>query len=197
MPKINRTDLENFFDYGLHIPSREIYLGASQQDSEGLETGELMISRLIKSLSVLSKSEGPITIITHNLGGCEYAMFGIYDAIRACKKNHIEMRVFGAAMSAGAVILQAADYRVISPNSRLMIHYGTWFFEGHSKDFDKYADENKILCHKMEDVLLERIRQKHPKFTRAKIVEMLKFDTFISASEAVDLGLADAVLPEE
>jgi ATP-dependent protease ClpP protease subunit len=48
----------------------------------------------------------------------------------------------------------------------------------------------------MEGIYLKRIKEKHPKFTRRKLKEMMNFDCILSAKEAVELGLADKILGE-
>ena len=45
----------------------------------------------------------------------------------------------------------------------------------------------------IEDIYLKKIREKHPKYTRAKIRNLLNFDTILTAQETVDLGLADRI----
>ena len=112
-------------------------------DSES-GTDANMAERVIKGLHMLDTSaptgDKPITIIMNNLGGDWYHGMGIYDAIKACK-NHITIKVFGYVMSMGSIIIQAADKRIMSPNSRMMIHYGTSGYYGHNKDFIKWAKE--------------------------------------------------------
>ena len=49
----------------------------------------------------------------------------------------------------------------------------------------------------MEQLYLEKIRQKHPDFKLKKVQAMCNFDTILSAKETVELGLADKVLGEE
>jgi ATP-dependent Clp protease protease subunit len=129
----------------------------------------------------------------NNIGGDEYHGLAIYDAIKGCKSPTIT-KVYGHAMSMGAWILQASDKRWMAPNATLMLHYGTTSYEGHTKDFIKFSDENVRLCKLMEDHFLERIREKKPRFTRQELEELIKFDKFLTASEAVELGLADKIM---
>lgn len=193
MAKIKREDIDRFFDYGVYLPSRCLYMGAVKDEPENSGTDHRMTEIVVKSLHILDMSEGPIKIVMNNVGGDEYEGFAIYDAIRACK-NHVEIQVFGHAMSMGAFILQAADKRVLSPNSRVMIHYGTWSFDGHAKDAKKWADEAEFLNKRMEEVLFVKIREKHKKYTMEKLRGMLQFDTFLSAKQSVEIGLADEIL---
>ena len=46
----------------------------------------------------------------------------------------------------------------------------------------------------MEDAYLDAIQEKHPHFTRKKLQKMLTSDSYLSAQDAVDLGLADGII---
>jgi len=99
----------------------------------------------------------------------------------------------GNIMSMGAWVIQAADERIMTPNATMMVHYGIWSYEGHSMDYLQWAKELSRLNKLMEDTLLARIREKHPKFSAAKFRRQFLFDSFLSAQEALDLGLIDRV----
>lgn len=199
MAKLVRDDVDKFFDYEIYIPTRTIYMGSVDNDQEVGESGTdgAMAERVIKALHILDSSapagDKPITIIMNNPGGDAYHGLAIYDAIKACK-NHVTIVVYGHAMSMGSIILQAADKRVMAPNSRMMIHYGTWGTHDHPKIVYSWAEEGKKFDAWMEQLYLGKIREKHPNFTLKKIQEMCNFDTFINPEEAVALGLADEIL---
>lgn len=193
-----RDDVDQFHDHGIYLPNRTLYVGSESTDESG-ESGvdARMAEKFIKNLAILEAiNQEPITIIMNNPGGDWYHGIAIYDAIKAAK-SHVTIQVMGMAMSMGAVILQAADERIISPSSKFMIHYGTMGLNStHSKIFDKWSDENKRLNLEMEQILLDRIHDKHPTFKLRKLKELLNFDTILTASETVRLGLADKVLGE-
>jgi ATP-dependent Clp protease protease subunit len=196
MPKIQRDDIDKFFELDFNPATRTIYLGSVASDVEGDESGTdcLMAERCIKALRILTqKSEAPITIIMNNPGGDWYHAMAMYDSIKLCP-NEITIQVFGYVMSAGAVILQAADHREMSPNSEMMIHYGSDGFYGHSRDFEKAAEQSKKINKKMEDIFLARIKEHDQSFTRAKLQNLMKFDKYFTAEEAVSLGLADEII---
>jgi ATP-dependent protease ClpP protease subunit len=121
---------------------------------------------------------------------------GIYDAIKVCN-NHVTVKVFGYVMSMGSIIIQAADKRVMSPNSRMMIHYGSNGYYGHNKDFIRWAEEAKRIDGEMEAIYIEKIKEKNPTFSMHKLKEMCRFDTFLSSKEALQTGLIDEILGEE
>jgi ATP-dependent Clp endopeptidase proteolytic subunit ClpP len=122
-------------------------------DESGVD--HLMAERFIKGLHALElKNNKPILIMMNNPGGDWFHGMAIYDAIKTCK-CHCTIRVYGHAMSMGAVILQAADDRVMMPNSRMMVHYGYSYQSNHAKIVEKWAEEGKRLNHMMENFFIE------------------------------------------
>lgn len=198
--RFNRDDIDKFHDYSLYIPQRTIYIGSEQFDVEGNESGVdgLMAERTVKNISLLdSTSKDPITIIMNNPGGDWYHGIAIYDAIKTAK-SHVTVKVYGMAMSMGAIILQAADERILAPNSRIMIHYGYMGMESnHPKIYQKWSRESEKLDALQDQILLEKIRERDPNFSLKRLQKMLDFDTILNAKEAVELGLADKVMGDE
>lgn len=193
--KINRDEIDRLHDYGIYIPTRTIFMGSESYDIEQGESGcdGFMAERIIKNLHVLeSISIDPITILMNNIGGDEYHGFAIYDAIQACK-SHVTIRVFGHAMSMGSIILQAADDRIMAPTSRQMIHYGTWGIHDHAKTTQQWAKEGQKIDCWMEQMYLDKMKEKNPKASLGHLKKMLDHDTFLTAQESCVLGLADSV----
>lgn len=197
--RINRDDVDKLYDYDLYIPTRTIYMGSTESSIEYGESGveAVMAERVIKALLLLDQQNAPITIIMNNPGGDWYHGMAIYDAIKQCQ-SHITVKVFGMAMSMGGIILQAADKRLMAPNSKFMMHYGTDGIQSvHSKIFKKWADEGEKNNDHMEQLFLDKIHEKNPKMTLSKLKNMLDYDTILSPQETIDLGLADGILGEE
>jgi ATP-dependent protease ClpP protease subunit len=197
MARMIKDDVDRFHDYSIHVPSRTIFMGTenlSENDFEESGVDTSMAERQIKNLHLLdSISKEEITILMNNIGGDPIHGMAIYDAIKACQ-SHITIKVFGHAMSMGSVILQAADERIMAPNSRFMFHYGTFAINKESKSAYNWADENKKYDHWMENLFLMKIQQKHPAFTLKKLQKMLDFDTILTPEETIALGLADRIL---
>lgn len=195
MARISKESVDRFFDYGIYLDQSTLYIGSQVLD-EDTESGidALAAENAIKGLYLLDqKVETPITIILNSLGGDSLHAMAIYDAIKTCK-NQVSIKIYGYGMSSAAWILQAADKRIMSKNSRLMIHTGTIALgESHPETskrwMDQFAKDEVIF----EDILLEKIREKKPKFTRQKLKNMLRFDTILTPQEALDLGLIDEV----
>jgi len=194
-------EIKVFYEHGLHVPSRTIIVESVQIDFEHGESGvdAHMWSRLEKGLSVLEKwplvgeQANTITVVMNNPGGDAYHMLGMYDRI-SCSPCPITIEASGHVMSAASIILQAADLRRMHRHATMMIHHGREGFIGHTKDFQRWAKESERIENIMYGIYLERIRQKQPKFSLRRLKDMMTFDRFISATEAVGLGLADEVI---
>lgn len=196
MARINRDDVDKLYDYDIYIPSRTIYMGSVETSEENGDSGvdAIMAERIIKALHLLDQKNEPITIIMNNPGGDWYHGMAIYDAIKECQ-SEVTIKVKGMAMSMGSIILQAADHRVLSPNSKFMIHYGyTGGGVMQSCNALRWAEEEKKIRIDMENLYLEKIKEKHPTFKREDLQKMLNPDTILTATETVNLGLADEVL---
>ena len=193
-----KDDIDIFMDYDLYLPNRTIYMGScTEVDGQEGGTDFMMAEKMIKALHILNskspKGNDPITIIMNNIGGDEFHGMAIFDAIRD-SVNHVTVKVYGHAMSMGSIILQAADKRMMSKHSEVMIHYGTWGHNDHSKTIYKWAERGKKFDSWMEDNYLQKIREVNPKFTKKKLQKMLNFDTFLDAEQSLELGLIDEII---
>jgi ATP-dependent Clp protease protease subunit len=193
--RINKESIDRLYDYDIHVETRTIYMGSTESDIEHGESGvdAVMAERVIKALLLLDTTAAPITIIMNNPGGDWYHGMAIYDAISSCQ-SEITIKVYGMAMSMGAVILQAADERIMMPNSKFMMHYGSMGMEStHGKIFKKWADENERIDSQMEQILLDKINEVDPNYTLKELQDALNFDTIYDAQETVNMGLADRI----
>lgn len=183
-----KEDIDRFFDYNVHPASRTMFMGT--------DCDEEMAEYFIKGMAILGIKNDPIHILMNNMGGDEYHGLAIYDVI-ATSPCHVTITVYGSAMSMGSWILQAADERVMAQNATLMLHYGAWGYEDHVKYFRILAKEGERLNALMEETYLERIRQVDKKFPLRKMRKMLEDETYMTAQEALELGLIDKVLHHE
>ena len=112
--------IESLHDYGIDEETRSIYFYDDVHDDSA--------AALIKNLNVLcTDNDKPVNIYMQTLGGCGFSGITLHDYIRSLRNNHVTIIVMGYCMSAGPIILQAADTRVCMPNSSIMIHEGSLF----------------------------------------------------------------------
>jgi ATP-dependent Clp protease protease subunit len=130
------------------------------------------------------------------------AGLAIYDTMQFIKCD-VSTIVIGQAASMGSFLAQAGapGKRFVLPESRTMIHRvssgtrGT----GGSVHIQEMEMEDNIRHLQESKRLNERLTQLYVKHntkgkTYEELFETMKFDTFLSAEQAVDLGLADEVI---
>jgi len=184
MSKI-RDDIEHLHQYGIYIPTKTILITG--------EVNEEMYERVMSNLHILDSTTGEITIKLKSEGGDVVDGRAIYDAIKNCK-NAVRCIVYGECSSAASFILQAADTRIMTNNSFLMLHVGE---EGHTinhpRNIERWHEFYRYLETWSEDVYLARIKEKKKRFTRNQLKSMLQWDKIIKPKEALELGLIDSI----
>lgn len=184
MARISRDNIQYFLDYGIDLSTRTIYLGYGDPH-EDHDLDQVLTSNVIKGLHILhhANKETPIDIIINNQGGSTQHGLAIYDKIRGLS-NPVNITVLGHCYSMAAWVLQAGHRRLMTRHSSLMIHDG----EGTKNKFYKEVD---TVC---RDILLARIRERHPDFSVSKLQRMLDTDTYLWPQQALELGLIDEVI---
>lgn len=150
------------------------------------EVNYKMVYRCASWLDAYTTSEvTEIRIILSTEGGDFYAGLAIYDLLKAfpAKKT---IYCAGAVMSAGTIILMAADKRVSLPNTRFMIHYGV-----DTAESTQAAEENRQGVKWMRDLYTSRC-----KVTKATVSRWLSKETWFSSKEALDKGIVDEIAPQ-
>jgi ATP-dependent Clp protease protease subunit len=114
----------------------------------------------------------------------------IYDTMQFIKPN-ISTLCIGQAASMGAFLLSGGSKgkRYCLPKSRVMIHQPLGGFQGQASDFEIHAKEILGIKEKLNRLLAEHTGQEFD-----KVAEDTDRDNFLSADEAVEYGLVDAVL---
>jgi len=202
---LTREQIDYFYNRNIDLRNRVIYFGPWQPNEQimGDETidnyewtvNDYSAQNLIKSLYILENAKkAPIEIIWSSHGGYWEAGIAIFDFIKQMK-SPVTIKSYGRIRSMGALILQAAKYRWLSSNCYFMIHYGTSGIETkHDKDAIREARHLQKCDEIMESILLQRIKEKHKRFTLDRLREYMVYDKYLSPREAVAVGLADKVM---
>ena len=168
------------------------------------DVNEHTASLLVAQLLYL-EAEDPdsdVLFYINSPGGSVTAGLAIYDTMQFIKCD-ISTIVLGQACSMGSFLAQAGTpgKRLVLPESRTMIHRvssGTPGTRGsvHVQDLQfedaKRSFEESVRINKR----LTELYVKHNTAgkTYEELYEVMKFDTFLSAAEAVEYGLADRVV---
>ena len=160
---------------------------------------------LIVSQLLFLESENPdadILFYINSPGGSVTAGLAIYDTMQFIKPD-VSTIVLGQACSMGSFLAQAGakGKRYVLPESRTMIHRvssGTPGTKG-SVHVQELQFEDAVRAMGESKRLNERLTQLYVKHNTAgktydEFFSAMKFDTFLSAEEAVAYGLADEVV---
>ena len=182
--------------YSRLLKERVIMLNGEVEDN--------MANSIVAQLLFL-ESENPdkdISLFINSPGGAVTAGLAIYDTMQFIRCD-VATYVMGQACSMGSFLAQAgaAGKRFVLPEARTMIHRvssGTPGTRGsvhvqelQFEDAKRSFDESQRINQRLTELYV-----KHNTAGKAyeELFETMKFDTFLSADEAVAYGLADKVI---
>jgi ATP-dependent Clp protease protease subunit len=147
-------------------------------------------------------SNQDISLFINSPGGAVTAGLSIYDTMQFIKPD-VATYVMGQAASMGSFLAQAGapGKRFVLPESRTMIHRVSSGTRGTSgsvhvqelefEDAKRHLEESKLINKRLTE-LYEKHNTAGKKYD--ELYEDMKFDTFLSAQEAVEYGLADKIV---
>lgn len=139
-------------------------------------------------LANLNDLDGDVTVRVNSAGGDAFEGVAIMNALRS-HPGQVTVIVEGLAASAASVIaVGGADRLVMRPGSELMIHDAWSFADGNAADLEKLAADLERTSQSMAEIYADKAGTA-PDVMR----QMMRDETWFSAQEAVDAGLADAV----
>ena len=163
------------------------------------------MANLIVAQLLFLEAEDPdrdINLYINSPGGAVTAGLAIYDTMQFIKPD-VSTIVMGQACSMGSFLAQAgaAGKRVVLPESRTMIHRVSSGTRGTSgsvhvqelefEDAIRSFEESKKINKRLTELY---VRHNTAGKTYEELFETMKFDTFLTAQEAVEYGLADKVV---
>lgn len=171
------------------LKQRKIFLWGAVEDASAREITE-------KLLYLESVAPGePITFYINTPGGSITAGMAIYDTIKLIS-SPVKVIVTGMAASMGSILLSAPakGNRFLYPHAQVMIHQPLIMgqFQGPAVDIHIQAQEMERTREELNRILAAASGQPLEKITRDT-----DRDFYLSASEAIEYGLADAIVTPE
>jgi ATP-dependent Clp protease protease subunit len=158
-------------------------------------TGQVedQMANLIVAQLLFLESENPdkdIYIYINSPGGSVTAGMAIYDTLKFIKPD-VSTVCMGQACSMGAFLLSAGTKgkRFCLPSARVMIHQPLGGFQGQASDIQIHAMEILKIKERLNNLLAEHTGQPLERIERDT-----DRDNFMSADQAVEYGLVDAIL---
>ena len=210
--KIKSEDLIwHMHEYDVDPTSSHIYLMGTETHSTGMgdaidEPGieYTIANKLIRNINLCMRNDPdkPILIHMKTCGGYWEEGMAIYDAIKACPVP-VTILNYTHARSMSSIIFQAANKRVMMPNSTFMFHDGSLELSGTVKQVKTAVQLTDITDKTMMGIYVEAMKStptsKVAKWSRKRLEDWLrtemdkKEDVFLTAEQAVYYGFADEI----
>lgn len=197
-------------EYDVDLASNHIYLFGAEAYQAGNGGGDdsepgieyVIANRFIRNMNLCMRVNPDKAIVIHmktNGGHWEEGM-AIYDMIKSCPVP-VTILSYTHARSMSSLIFQAANKRVMMPNSSFMFHDGTLSIEGTVKQVVSAIDFGKISDATMMSIYVQAMKSqgKMKKRSKKAIEEWVrtqmdkKEDVYLTASQAVEYGFADQI----
>lgn len=185
----------SFYQNGLFLNKRQIVIGSNplKEDNELTNQDFLDFTKsmiILEDTKTLDEGKDKIVIYLTTYGGDVYEAFGYYDIISS-SSCLVEVRCLGYCMSAGTIILQAADTRVAYANTSFMIHdiSVTLDEDIEAKKLKLEEEEISRLKSKMKDIYLSK-----SKLNMKTLDKLLAQDSLFDSTTAKKYGLIDEII---
>lgn len=137
------------------------------------------------------KKDKFIYIHINSFGGSVFAALSTIDTIQSLRVPIVSI-IEGSAASAATMISICCDYRIILPNSLMLIHQlssSTW------GKMNELEDEMKNLKKLMK--MITELYKKYTKLKPNKLDEILKHDIWWDSKECLKVGLVDEIFKNQ
>lgn len=144
-----------------------------------------------KRMSAALRSIGEdkdVVVNVNSPGGDVFEAATIYNLL-AQHKGNVTVNILGLAASAASVISMAGDKIKIAKNGFLMIHNAWSCVCGNKDDLREYAN----ILEKFDQSILDTYTGRSS-LDEKKIEKMMKEETWISADDAIEYGMADEII---
>lgn len=134
-------------------------------------------------------ADKPLDIYINSDGGSVFAALAIHNMIKR-HKGAVTITVAGMAASAATIITSVPNARVIMPvGSMMMVHAPSAYAgQANAAQLRSLADTLDKIGGSIVDIYKQKTEQ-----SEETLVEMMSTDTYLTASEAVELGFADEI----
>ncbi|WP_339480395.1 head maturation protease, ClpP-related [Pseudomonas sivasensis] len=145
-------------------------------------------NQFVQDLRAMDDGASPVIVAFNSIGGDLFDGLAIHNALSRLGER-CTGRIDALAASAASVAVCGAHRVVIAANAMLMIHNPYTFTGGDAEDFRRVAD---VLDQTLK-AIIAAYKAKAPDIDEAELRRMVNAETWLTANEAVALGLADEV----
>ncbi|MBQ4347224.1 MAG: ATP-dependent Clp endopeptidase proteolytic subunit ClpP [Firmicutes bacterium] len=166
------------------LKDRIIFLGEEVTDV----TASLVVAQLL--FLAAEDPEKDINLYINSPGGSVTAGMAIYDTMQYISPD-VSTICIGMAASMGAFLLAggAKGKRYVLPNAEVMIHQPSGGARGQATDIQIHAENILRIKKRLNEILAENTGKPYE-----QVVQDTERDNYMSAEEAVEYGIVDAVI---
>jgi len=151
-------------------------------------TWGITASQFMQDLRAVDDGVSPVIAAFNSIGGDLFDGLAMHNTLSRLGER-CTARIDALAASAASVAVCGAHKVVIASNAMLMIHNPWTYAAGDADSFRKVAD---VLDQTME-AIIAAYKAKAPNIDEVELRGLVAAETWLTASEAVALGLADEV----
>jgi len=132
-----------------------------------------------------------IILLIDSYGGYVHSLLAIHDVIKYITRCDVITVGIGKQMSCGQMLLISGTKgkRFVTPNSRILIHQISSGAFGKISDMEVSIEESKKL-----QVIFDKLITRYTKINKTQLQELMQRDSYISADEALKLGMIDGII---
>ncbi|WP_460063615.1 head maturation protease, ClpP-related [Pseudomonas sp. S2_H08] len=145
-------------------------------------------NQFVQDLRAMDDGVSPVIAAFNSIGGDLFDGLAMHNALSRLGER-CTGRIDALAASAASVAVCGAHRVVIAANAMLMIHNPYTYAGGDAEDFRRVAD---VLDQTLE-AIIAAYKAKAPDIDDAELRRMVNAETWLTANEALALGLADEV----
>ncbi|MBH3358791.1 head maturation protease, ClpP-related [Pseudomonas guariconensis] len=147
--------------------------------------------QFIQDLKAADDGVSPVVVAFNTNGGDLFEGLAIHNALRRLGER-CTGRVDGLAASAGSVAVCGAHRVIMRSSDFLMVHNPYTWVGGDAEDLRRVAD----VLDKAVEAMIAAYKAKAPNIDDAELRRLINDESWLSASEALALGLADEVITD-
>jgi len=151
-------------------------------------TWGITANQFVQDLHTMDDGVSPVIAAFNSVGGDLFDGLAMHNALSRLG-DRCTGRVDALAASAASVAVCGAHRVVIASNAMLMIHNPWTYAAGDAESFRKVAD---VLDQTME-AIIAAYKAKAPDIDEPELRRLVAAETWLTANEAVALGLADEI----
>ena len=158
------------------------------------EVNETLSAAIVAQLLYLESDapEKAITLYINSPGGSVTAGLAIYDTMTYIR-SPVSTVCVGQAASMGSLLLCGGEKgkRFCLPHSSVMVHQPSGGYFGQASDIAIHAQEILRVRRKLNEIFRRHLTKEH---TLDDIERLMERDKFLSAEEALEMGIVDEIL---